>query len=236
MAGSRGWRGSPPHRAPPGRRRRRPPPPRPRRPRRPRRSARYRAAATSASPIAAPDPSPVHGVPGPTGPRGQIGRPAADQRPRPHQRKGPNLAGREEPRLPSTGLAMRRPRPRLEDVPARGIDGRGVPAVELRLAELPDARGHASLPASFPPSPRRAVCPAGSTCCPRPRTLRPPSRRLGARGGAAQRGPSPAGPPRRSSSRTGPGRGPTPRRSAISRPPKPVLKCAIPGWARPHRS
>ena len=68
-----------------------------------------------------------------------VRRAAADPVPRPHEDEGPGVADDVEPRLPARRLAMRGPRPRLQDVAALDVDRARVPVVELVGGQLPDA-------------------------------------------------------------------------------------------------
>ena len=74
-----------------------------------------------------------------------VGAGSADHRPGPLERQDRRAVGRdEEPRLPTRRLSMPGPGHGLIDVPARRVDGQGVPVPALRRRRLVDV-GHPSV-------------------------------------------------------------------------------------------
>src|SRR6185503_8985376 len=148
------------------------------------------------------------------GPSREVGTPAADERPLPAEgERSIAVVEHEVVRRPAGLLPVVGPGARLEDVAARRIDGPLVPVDQVRLRRRPD-RGQAASPPVKPlalPSPlrpwRRRAHQTRAPCA-RSYAWRP--------SGSRTRSHAPM--------------------YRTSRPPKPVLKWAIPPVARPHRS
>ena len=77
-------------------------------------------------------------------PARQVGAAARDERPIPGQREGPAAVSRhEEPRRPAGCGPVLGPGARLVDMPARRINGSGVPVRELLGRGVPDVQSAA---------------------------------------------------------------------------------------------
>ena len=130
-----------PRRARAGTHRRRPrPPDRPRATSVPA-SDRWTARAASARPTVTPLPSPVHGAPASTGPRGTYAEPPPTTATAGRARAPGVVADRVEARLPARRLAMGRPRPATG---GRGRPRRRPPRRPSRRARRPRAAGRRS--------------------------------------------------------------------------------------------